>query len=386
MIDLEQYSQMIQTGLNTLLNSPTLEFIVWSDVGKYKRAKRQVNTVTTAINCLLTRQPGEIMTSNGGLAIANDSLTFYCAVPLQTPRQTASVVPEVQNDQYVFVEQIRSILDAYFSTNTVSSFTENGLTYEAGMQYSFAATGDSNMAPMIGEYLMLDVYITISVVQNGINSRNISVELDGERVPFLSASPNRAGDRASDTYSDSGEVENIITTTAFSIDVSQPMTTGKVTSQFIDYLLTGQRNVYHFLKLTIADRSQIYPVTFGDISASVEGSLNAGTVMPFIRVRGLSDLLAFPEYFTVARLVLNNAGTITVNVSAPCIVSYANVVKEYPKAAAISIDITQDICEYDGTNYFLQIRACPTTDAVVDITCRSSLVTLTTDQQGVVNA
>lgn len=385
MIDLKQYAQMIQTGLNALLNSETLKFVVWTDVGRYKRAGRTRNAVTTYINCLLERRPGEILTSNGGLEIANDSITFRCAVPLATPRQTTErVPPEVQADEYIFVEQIRSVLDTYFSTNTVRSFTENGVTYEAGMEYSFAATGDANMAPMIGDYIMLDVYITISVVQNGINSRNISVELDGERVPFLSASPNRAGERASETYSDGGEVENIITTTAFSMDVSQPMTTGKVTSQFIDYLLHGQRNVYHFLKLTIGEQSEIYPVTFGDISASVEGSLNAGTVMPFIRVRAISDLLSFPTYFTVARLIVKTFGTVTVSVSGPAIVSYANTIEEFDAASSYSIALNEDDCEWDGENYFLQIRACPLGDEPVRITCSSLLVTVQTDQQGVI--
>lgn len=385
MIDLKQYAQMIQTGLNALLDSETLQFVVWTDVGRYKRAGRTRNSVTTYINCLLERRPGEILTSNGGLEIANDSITFRCAVPLATPRQTTETVPpEVQADEYIFVEQIRSVLDTYFSTNTVSSFTEDGVTYEAGMEYSFAATGDANMAPMIGDYIMLDVYITIAVVQSGINSRNISIELDGERVPFTTASPNRAGERASETYSDGGEVENIITTTALSIDVSQPMTTGKVTSQFIDYLLHGKRNVYHFLKLTIGEQSEIYPVTFGDISASVEGSLNAGTVMPFIRVRAISDLLSFPTYFTVARLIVKTFGTVTVSVSGPAIVSYANTIEEFDAASSYSIALNEDDCEWDGENYFLQIRACPLGDEPVRIACSSSLVTVQTDQQGVI--
>lgn len=385
MIDLTQYANIIEVGLNNALNDSYLKFVVWSDMGKFKRPERNGNTVTTYINCLLTRAPGTINTGNNGLVIATDSLTLQIAVPTRQPRSTAEAPsPEVEDDVYVFVEQIRNIVDDYFSHNVIQSFTEGDKTYQAGMQYSLSATGDADIAPMLANYITFSVYITVNVVQNGINSREVSIELDGETIPFLTASPNRACERSSDTYSDGGETENIITTTALSIDVAQPATTGKVTSQFTDYLLRGNRNMFHFLKLTIGDDSEIYPVTFGDTSASADGVLNMGTTIPFIRVRSAADLLRFPTYFTVVRFVVTSFGSINFTVNGECIYAYANQIVKTP-GGATSITVDEDMCEYDGENYFLQIRFCPTGTTAVTVTNNSSL-SMQTEQQGVLNA
>lgn len=367
MINLTQYARLIETGLNDLLNEENIKFNVWSDLGKYKKAIRRYNAVTTYINCVLSRAPGTIETGNDGLIIASDSITMTVAVPKIEPKQTVDE-PSSETDDgvYTFVERIRNVMDAYFSTNIVRSITENGLTYETGMQYSISSTGDLNLFSMTDEIITFSVYITINVVQNGINSRSVHIELDGEPIPFLSASPNRAGEKSTDVYSDSGESETIITSTVFAVDVAQPMTTGRVTSQFNDYLLGGQKNVMHFMKLTVGDQSVFYKVTFGDISASVEGSLNVGTSIPFIKVRDNFDVLSYPPYFTVGRLTPSGNDMVSITPTKDCILDFCGI-REVKAGETVSGYITEDMAEYDedAEAYFVAVRTCPSAELSV---------------------
>ena len=257
MINLTQYAQQIETGLNDLVDN-SIRFVVWSDIGKYKQGARQGNSVTRYINCLLTRAPGQINTGNSGLIIASDSITLQVAVPTDPPRATGlEDNPEVNMDVYEFVEKIRNVMDAYFSQNIINGYTdENGKTYQTGMQYSLSATGNTDLAPTIGTYITFSVYITVNIVQNGINSREVKIYIDGEEVPFLTASPNRASVKATDVYAGSNESETVVTSTAFIVEISQPATTGRIADQFNEYLLYGAPNIAHFAEIVMGERKE----------------------------------------------------------------------------------------------------------------------------------
>lgn len=385
MINLTQYASQIEAGLNDALNEQYIKFRVYSDLGSYKKATRRYNTVTTYINCLLTRAPGTIETGNNGLVIAADSLRLQVAVSTETPKTTTEEPPAtVENGFYKFVEQIRNVMDNYFSTNRVASITDaNGITYETGMIYSFSETGDVNMSPMIGEFITFSVGITIYIVQNGINSRNVKIEIDGEPVPFLTASPSRAGVKSSDVYSDNGQsaTENIVTSTAFVLDISTPATTGRITSQFIKYLLNSTPNIFHFLKITMGDEVNYYAVTFGDLAASIEGSKNVGTPLQFIQVRDDHSLLRYPDYFTVARLIMDEPTTVGISASADCILQFVTI-QEVKAGERVTMTLTPDMLQYDDATgkYYLPVRACPYVNA--GITFTSSGAELVYEQGG----
>lgn len=385
MINLTQYAIQIETGLNEALNEEYIKFRVFSDLGSYKKATRQFNTVTTYINCLLTRAPGTIETGNNGLIIASDSLRLQVAVSTESPKTTTAEPPEsVENGIYKFVEQIRNVMDNYFAENRVGSITDaNGKTYETGIVYSMSETGDVNMLPMIGEFITFSVGITVYIVQNGINSRNVKIEIDGEPVPFLTASPSRAGVKSADVYSDNGKstTENIVTSTAFVLDISTPATTGRITSQFSKYLFDSTPNTLHYLKTTMGDEVNYYAVTFGDISASIEGSKNVGTPLQFIQVRDDQSLLCYPGYFTAARLVMDEPTTVSISASADCILQFV-AIREVKAGQQVTLTLTSDMLQYDENTgkYFLPVRACPYANTRITLT--ASGATLVYDQGG----
>ena len=383
MINLTSYAKTIEDGLNALLDNANIQFVVWCDVGKYKQPLRTGNKVTTYINCLLTRSTGTVQTGGGGLTIAVDNLRLEFAVPLKEPRQQAyaETAPEVENNQFPFVEQIRNIADTYFSTNTQTPYTENGVTYGAGFQYALTDTQIVEMATSIGGYATFAASISVYVVENGINSRSVSVEIDGINAPFMTLSPSRANEMSTDVYSDGGESESIVTSTAFSLQIAQPATTDTVTEQFLDYLLDGDKNTVHFLKVTMGDKVKLYTITFGNVAASVEGSQNVGTVIPLLQVRNNPDLLNYPSYFTAA--TFTQTGSVTITPSVDCLL-YLGGVYELSAGQSVTVNVTDDMSYYNGSENVILVYACPAnTGETVTLT---SNVQLTILQQGVANA
>ena len=232
MIDLSVYANQIQTEINALFNASALsdiQIVVFTDVGRYKAKKRRGNKVTTYINALLTSTPGANETANDGTGIYTDNLVLEFAVPLVGPRFNATEMhPTEEDDVFVFVEQVKSLVDKYFSTNVYDKYTdEDGKVYSVGFDFSMSATGAVGNDPRIGYYVTFTVYIVLSLVQNGINSRSVTLMIDGESVPFQSMSVKRTGVSNANVYSnsDNNVSKMLYTSSIFAIEVGFPAVT-----------------------------------------------------------------------------------------------------------------------------------------------------------------
>lgn len=384
MINLKHYAKDVENGFNAKLAENGIEgfeFVVWTDIGKFRHAKRNMNKVTTYINCLMTRSQAAVDTGNGGLMIASDNIALQIAVPTKQQERDETPEPEIFENNYVFVEKVRNLVDEYFSENIITSIVdEKGTHYEAGMVYSLATTGNADMAPSIGTYVTFTVNITVNVVQNGINSRSAMIEIDGMVVPFLSMSPGRAGDLSTDVYSDNKnfESESLTTSTAFSLDISVPATTGGVTKQFLEYLLHGKPNTVHFVKIKVGSTERTMLMTFDKTSISVEGSLNIGQTITLIKVRPNIELNSFPKYFTVGRVV-------AVEPIPFAIKPVTNAVLLWCRDSVVTLskgdgyNVSSELTEYwqydeDTDKYYLPIILCPVNSwekAIVEVNVSS---------------
>ena len=391
MIDLSVYANQIQTEINALFNASALsdiQIVVFTDVGRYKAKKRRGNKVTTYINALLTSTPGANETANDGTGIYTDNLVLEFAVPLVGPRFNATEMhPTEEDDVFVFVEQVKSLVDKYFSTNVYDKYTdEDGKVYSVGFDFSMSATGAVGNDPRIGYYVTFTVYIVLSLVQNGINSRSVTLMIDGESVPFQSMSVKRTGVSNANVYSnsDNNVSKMLYTSSIFAIEVGFPAVTKGVATQFADYLTGGKSNTAHFVKLDWSGQEYYYLMTYGDISSSVEGTANVGLTMPLVELESESLLAAYPAKYTVARInVAETTKTVSLTVNTDCVVM-SNGISER-SAGAFSITVDPDKLEYDEeTEYFLTVVACPLDNTAVTF---SNVIggSMTVIQEGVIN-
>lgn len=310
-IDLWQFAKTIERGLN---NEDGVKFKVWTDVGKYDAGTRKGNKADNTIPCLLRRVSAPITTPNNGITVATESLILDVAVPFAPIRINASnpEEPPVQDEDdsesgaYVMVETVRSYLDNFFSSNFFDAYEDgNGNTYQCGWEHHLGEIGDSSIQAGIGQFVTFSIEIVIHLVQNGLNSMSVKVFIDGEQAPFLTASPSRNTIKQSDIYAGQGsESKTLNTSTAFALEISAPATDSRITSQFIDYLLYGKKDVAHFVKIQMGGKTRLMYATFGDVSASVEGVLNVGTTITLSPIADNPELLEYPDYFKVYKITL----------------------------------------------------------------------------------
>lgn len=310
MIDIWQFAKTIERGLN---KEEGIVFKVWTDVGSYDAGTRVGNKGQNTIPCLLRRVSSPVTTPNNGILVATENLVLDVAVPFAPPRIVASdptqpVVQDIEDSRsgiYAFVELIREYLDNYFSTNRFEAFEIDGETYQCGFEHHLGEIGDSSIQAGIGQFVTFSVEITIHLVQNGLNSMSVKVFIDGEQTPFLTASPSRNTIKQSDIYAGQGsESKTLNTSTAFALEISAPATDSRVISEFIDYLLYGKKDVAHFVKVKMGEKTRLMYATFGDVSASVEGVLNVGTTITITPIADNPELLEYPDYFKVFKISL----------------------------------------------------------------------------------
>ena len=382
MIDITIYAKEIESGLNNLISKNELLngyiFSVVPDIRQFKRAERTGNNVLSYINCLLTSEPSANGTSNG-LELLVENFNLQIIVPTEKIRSSLEDVPEsvTANGVFVFVESIKAIVNDYFKINKIESYTDasSGKTYEAGMGYTISRTGDSGNLPIIGEYVPFYVYININLVQNGINSKDVTLEMDGEAVPFQVLTPNRAGEKSIAVYSDNTAAAKTITTSStIAFDVALPATTGTVTQQFNKYLLNGTPNLIHFIRFQFgkdSSMSKYYLMGYGDVSTQIQGVKNAGLTLPLVEVGFEPDLFNLPEYMQIYKIALSfphssvsfNVANVNSENAIACIVATGaeNIKKYAGKTMGVvhTFDESEVIYDDETDKYYGYIIACP---------------------------
>lgn len=384
MIDTMTYAAQIERGLNAILATLGEEdaeiregysFSVVPDFRQFKRAEKieNKNSVITYINCLLTSTPSANATTSDGLELLVDNFSLYIAVPTLMARVNAQSNPAYKDEQtgvYVFVEKIKNIVNDYLKVNKVESFTDlhTGKTYACGYVYTLSRTGESGDSPIIGEYVPFEAYIAINIVQNGINSKDITLELDGESVSFQTLYPGRKSVQSGAVFSDgTGASRAFATSTALSFDVSLPATTGTVTEQFNDFLTGGEMNIAHFVRFQFgADSETYYLMTFGDIGTSVQGVTNAGLTLPLVEAVHKPSMLHFPEYMKQQRIAVGVGDGIKfslygVTAAGGAILLLGNTIIRVDQDGAVSHTFSEDELEYEEDDglYYATIVACP---------------------------
>lgn len=304
MINVNTIAENIENGLNAAFADPNIALHVWTDVGKYEKPVRTGNSVKVTLPALLTCISSSNTTASGGLVLGLQSLLLQIRFPQRKPRTSPDEEPE---EDYAFVEQMRDLLDAYFSANKTFAIEDGDTTYKVGMSYGISVSGTAELSNHLAPSYELDVNINLLYAENGVNSRDVTAQFDGVPVNFETANPARSATVSTDVYSSSDLIAtNFVNSTAFSVDCTIPATTNEVTMQFVEYLLKGKANTAHFVKLTWGTAAEkVFLMTMKDIQASVSGVENVGLVLPLMEI-SRADMANYPEGFYVARLTLEN--------------------------------------------------------------------------------
>jgi hypothetical protein len=248
------------------------KFFIVADTADYKHAEREGNTVTSYINGNLILTGSNVESTQAG----NLNATIETRLDLLVPVFDGS--DEDGNKQ--LVENVRKILDDYFSTN--GDGEEDGYYY--GWQYNIAVSGARANLPAIGDSFLFSVDITWYFIQNGVSSKSIVLKMKHNGtypvVDYLTFGISRSSTQESDTPADTdnGAAGNVDLASVMSIHFTMPLLRDAYVSEFVGYAL-GMVGIgkAQEMKITIppATTPQTFNMYISDVKINAEGATNA---------------------------------------------------------------------------------------------------------------
>ena len=184
----------IDNNTNTILNTDRViyAFKVYTDQGKHKGFENiSANKRRRFIECQLSQNDSTVE-ATGYVSVTRDTL-LEIIIPLDN-------IDEVGFEDTI-TEEIRTVIDNSFNQIGDAIITEDGTPYRFGFKYSLSNTGIRTNRPYIGDSISMTAYINFFFVENGINSGDIEIYIDGERIIPLRYGFNRGTTQQSNVFS-----------------------------------------------------------------------------------------------------------------------------------------------------------------------------------------
>ncbi len=309
MITLTQLANEFESGLNEAFDNPEIQFKIWAEAGDYKPFRREGNTVTFFINGNLRTNTAANEANNLIMGINGLALDF--AVPIQQPRtnagQSSEELARIKNGQFPFVEKVVDVINKYFQKAQAKIlYDKDGKQFSVAFRAGCAVSGSVDLVPALGNIMEISTYIEVYFIEGGLSSKDVIVYFDDSVIPFTAVRHGRSPVVDADVYAGSLVSKNIVTSTAFAIDVDFPMNADKLTKSCVEYLLNGEPNVAHFVNVVFGTIGQkLFLMTLNILQSSATGINVAGGSVSLMEAVGNAMLLNTPESYQTGRFELD---------------------------------------------------------------------------------
>lgn len=313
MIELKELSEHIQNTLNN--NTSGFTFKLHNDTGVYNEAVRSAidyNEVTQIINGVATITSTENSPTNDGRVIASMVVRCDFAIPLrdteQDVYQATELNPEgelVKTGNINYLSALRSLFDKFASQQIITTIEDsNNNSYSVTAAFSYAESGTRAQRYGIGDSLTFVVYGYYNIIQNGENSRNYAFILDGQFIPYRSATLGRRPVSEADVYNGSknGVAKSTSTASQLYVSLEVPAIVDRFNEAVKDYVLEGENNTVHLLTIKAGDKTKSYLVMFGDSFYNASGILNVGGTVSLVEAVDDYELVEIGKQLTVERV------------------------------------------------------------------------------------
>lgn len=330
MVDLKTLTEILEQKLNTLGEYYNLNFMLFSDTGKYQPPVREDNTVTEYINGVFSLVTSDISNLTDGTVIATQQARLD--VILRLPDYTAD--EEYNGEIYEGIEtrlsQVRAILNNLTQKSELSQITDiKGVEYSLSTVYQNAVTGERRFVPNIGDSFTYTLFIYYILIEKGVNSRDILLNLDGYILPFEAGTITRSKTFDANVFSDTtdGSIENIPIQANFNISFEFPLTQNNFFETILDNILGNDKlNTVHSLRFydTKSQKEKIFLVSLAENSLNFETIKNVGAKVTFLPVRNDYLLMSFPENYI--KYTPTSTGSVYIELATPgfyCVVRSA---------------------------------------------------------------
>lgn len=332
MISLETLAKKIEEKLT----NTEFKFYITTDTGKLKRSERVGNEVINYVNGLMTSGMSEVTNlvsgSENKLTYATQTATLRFILSLSNEEEdkfylddgrivnnvaeigTAKVV-QTRFGNITKINNLRALLNNTFQGVVVEDMPEKDeqgnvlKTYSVTTVYQFVETGNREQNPLLGNSFSYTLNIYYSFIENGLNTRSMVFYLDGVPIPYQSNTLERNSIMDANVYADTqdGTTESVATQSTLNISFELPaIANNTVTNTILSYVLDGELNQAHILKLALNGEDKYYLVAISGSRLSGETIKNIGQSLTFVPVRKNYNLLKFSKNLWIYSADSNN--------------------------------------------------------------------------------
>lgn len=287
MLQLNELVKDIQNRLNN--SNSTLEFVIFTDMGKYKRAQRKDFVITRKINGIATATGSETTATQAGFDLATRTVKFDFLVRCKDDEEPVldydGSVADIGNQAYI--TQVSYVLNNLAAEQFVGTMLDgSGTSYAYSVAFTLADTGTLEQRTQVGKSITFTLFAHYNIVQSGVNSRNKQYYLNGNIIPYTSTKVGRKPVIEADVYSGESVAKSTVTASSFFISLAVPAFIGALTDAIDKFIFGGELKT-HILSHYNAQSQTWYNyfVNFGDSTESDEGVLNVGGLLSFTETK-----------------------------------------------------------------------------------------------------
>lgn len=275
MIPIEKLVNDLNNALNGILAEDNRLFDIIPDGGEYSGYSRTYNEITEHIDGVASITDSAI-TPISGIEVVTQTLSVSIAVKLELKKGV--------KDEDLFLP-VRNAIATFASNTYKEPYVEGGKTYSVSFSATQPYAGDIAIRPEIGRSIVYSFNVYYSFVQNGVNSKDITLSFENEIVPFEELTIVRVPVQDGGAFSGTnGAAKNVTNQTALELNFSTPALTGnKISVALADFLLTGKEKAFDvMIKTPYSDSATAFKMSFGQSSVTARGTENCGFITSLV--------------------------------------------------------------------------------------------------------
>ena len=278
MIGLEAIRENIQTALNA--NQYGKVFRLYTNDGEFTKAFRDGNEITEYIN--------------GICRLSNSSLTPLKALSILTMNVEVEFCIRVDNlekdvnGNYLEVLNVQALCENFVNSQNgqTISVKDGDNTYVLAVNTEMPIVGVERLITSIGRCLPITLRIFYTMVENGVNSGDISLYIGNEEVPYINMTIDRVfvnsvAQKATEEVGRTTNEQNSV-----NIGFVAPLTNTPLGKDYTDITLDGGNNVAFPVVVNYKSLNKVkgYTMAFSSLKHTSEGVQNVGVQGSLVEV------------------------------------------------------------------------------------------------------
>lgn len=287
-------TKQVRDWLQSQLYDSEKEFAIFCDVADFKKAYKpdDSNTITRYTNGIVeAMQPTMFPIKN--LQVATQTFIVRFPIDIEISGKDA-------DGNYVEVERIKEILLEFASANNGKPFTQaddSSVNFEVTPSFNGITVGVAEILSPLGHTLPIEMTISLTMVESGINTNNFDIVLNGENLYFQSGTLIRSRMAETNSMVVNGATTSAVQSNSMNVHLSSPLISSPQNLAILQDILLGGNNQANIVKIKAKYgvnaqnedlyQENIYLMTFGQNQLSLEVGKNVGNSVDLVEVSPL---------------------------------------------------------------------------------------------------